>query len=97
MQFLTIVRRRVERFAAEAFDQLLDAEADGVRRLYAEGIVRAAWSREDIPGACMLVEAASIEAVEAAMATLPLAQHGMLEMQIIPLRGYRGFGPRAAI
>jgi hypothetical protein len=66
-----------------------------VRSLYAQGIVRAAWTREDVLGACLLLETQSVESAGAAMSSLPLNAKGMLEVQFIPLRGYRGFGPRA--
>jgi uncharacterized protein YciI len=94
MQILAVCRRRTESFSQEEFAALLDAEAEGVRKLYAEGVVRAAWGRDDVLGACLLLEAESLEAATAAMAALPLYSRGMLDAQLIPLRGYRGFGPR---
>jgi muconolactone delta-isomerase len=94
MQFLVVVHRRVDVYSTEQFEPLLEPEAQAVRELYAEGMLRAAWSREDVPGACLMLEASSLEKVEAALQTLPLIARGMLEAQIIPLRGYRGFGPR---
>jgi muconolactone delta-isomerase len=95
MQILAVCRRRTESFTPEQFAALLDDEAEGVRSLYAQGIVRAAWTREDVLGACLLLEAESVESAGAAMSSLPLNAKGMLEVQFIPLRGYRGFGPRA--
>lgn len=94
MQILAIIRRRTEAFTEAQFAQLLEPEAEVLRTMYAEGIVRSAWSREDVLGACLLLEAASLEAGKAAFARLPLAAAGMLEAQFVPLRGYRGFGPR---
>jgi hypothetical protein len=94
MQVLVVVRRRTEAFSQEAFEALLEPEAEMLRTLYAEGIVRHAWSRTDVLGACLMLESASIEDAQAAFARLPLAAAGMLESQFIPLRGYRGFGPR---
>lgn len=93
MQFLAVVRRLTESFPQSAFDALLDDEAQGVRRLYTEGIVRSAWSRDDVLGACLLIEADSREHAESALATLPLFRHNMVECEVIPIRGYRGFGP----
>lgn len=95
MQFLAVVRRLTESFPPEAFDALLDDEAEGVRRLYADGIIRIAWSRQDVLGACLLLEADSREHAESSLMTLPLFVHKMVEYQIVPLRGYRGFGPAA--
>jgi muconolactone delta-isomerase len=94
MQIFAICRRRTEAFTEEEFAALLDAEAEGVRTLYARGIVRAAWTREDVLGACLMLEVESLEAAHDAMATLPLYARGMLDVQVIPLRGYRGFEPK---
>jgi muconolactone delta-isomerase len=94
MQFLAVVHRRVDVYSTEQFEPLLEPEAQALRKLYAEGTVRAAWSREDVPGACLMLEASSLGQVEAALQSLPLINRGMAEAQIIPLRGYRGFGPR---
>lgn len=93
MQYISIVRRRTETFSEAEFAKFLDEEAEAVRRLYAQGIVRAAWSRTDVPGAVMLLEAASPQDAQSEVDALPLARRGMLEIRIIPLRGYRGFGP----
>lgn len=94
MQILAIVRRLTERFTQTQFDALLDDEAEGVRRLYADGIVRSAWSRSDLLGACLLLECESLEAAQAALDTLPLFARRMVESQLIPIKPYRGFGPR---
>ncbi len=94
MQVLAICRRKTESFTQAQFEALLDEEADGVRRLYAQGVVRAAWTREDVLGACLMLEVESLASAHEAVAGLPLGQRGMLEVQYVPLRGYRGFGPR---
>jgi len=94
MQVLIMVRRRTEAFSDAQFAELLEPEAEMLRTLYAEGIVRSAWSREDVLGACLLLEAHALDDAKAAFMRLPLAAAGMLEAQFVPLRGYRGFGPR---
>jgi muconolactone delta-isomerase len=95
MQFLSIVRRRTEKFSDEDFAPMLEPEAEAVRTLYAQGIVRAIWSREDTPGAVTLIEADSPDRAREVVASYPLMQKGMLELEaLIPLKGYRGFGPR---
>ena len=94
MQILAVCRRRTESFTPEQFAALLDEEAEVVRSFYALGMVRAAWTREDVLGACLLLEADGVEAAGAAFDALPLYSREMLEVQFIPLRGYRGFGPR---
>ena len=91
MQFFGIARRKTESFTEAQFAELLDVEAARVRELYAEGSVRAAYSRGDVLGAVLLLEAENEEAARRIADSLPLLQRGMLEMQIIPVKGYRGF------
>ena len=96
MQFLSVSRRRTEIFPPERWTpELLEAEGQRVRELYAAGIIRSIWRRKDMPGAAILLEAASEEEARAALATLPLAQRDMLELVLMTqLDPYPGFGPR---
>ena len=91
MQFFGIARRKTESFTEAQFAEHLDAEAARVRELYAEGSVRAAYSRGDVPGAVLLLETENEEAAKRIVDSLPLLKRGMLEMQIVPVKGYRGF------
>lgn len=95
MQFLSISRRLVDKFPAEAFTpELMARETARVRELYAAGTLRLIWKRGDIPGASILWEAASKADVEAAINSLPIFQAGLLEIvALIPLEPYPGFGP----
>ena len=95
MQFCFIARRRTESFKDEHFADLLEPEADQVRVLYTQGIVRGAWGRTDAPGAMLMLEADDLDAATAAIQTLPLVAHEMLEWTIYPLVPYRGFAPRS--
>jgi muconolactone delta-isomerase len=96
MQFLALTKRRTDAFPPEAFTpELIEAEAQRVRELYAAGTLRSIWRRQDTPGAALLLEASSEDEVRAALATLPLAQHNMLEIPVVTqLIPYPGFGPR---
>jgi hypothetical protein len=48
-----------------------------------------------MPGAAILLEAASEDEARAAIASLPLAKQGMLEIAALTeLEPYPGFGPR---
>lgn len=96
MQFLSVSRRRTDEFPAEAWTpELLAAEGERVRELYAAGIVRSIWRRQDMPGAAMLIEAANEDEARAAVASLPLATRGMLEIVVFTaLEPYPAFGPR---
>jgi len=91
MQFLAITRRFTERCSQAEFDAALGPEADAARARYARGDFREIYSRGDVPGAVLLIEADSAEAARALMDELPMAQRGMMEIQIVPLRPYRGF------
>lgn len=95
MQFLSLSRRRTDAFPPEAFTpELMVSESQRVRELYAAGLLRQIWKRADIPGAAILWEAAGEAEVRAALASLPIAQAGMLEIvALTPLEPYPGFGP----
>ena len=95
-QFIAIARRKYDSFAEADFTgELLDAEAEQARRLYAEGIYRQVWGHTSPAGAVILIEAADAAAAQAAIGTLPLYQRGMLAVELIAVSPYRGFFPRA--
>ena len=95
-QFIAICRRSYGRFKGTDFTlDLLDAEAEQVRTLYSQGVLRAAWGHQSPAGAVLLLEAETREAAEAALATLPLRQRDMLDVELLAAGPYRGFGPRS--
>lgn len=94
MQFLVMSRRRTDEFGEDDFAKVIPLETERVRALYAEGVVRQIWLREDLPGACFVVEADSLEGAQAVVDELPMAASGLSAFEVIPLRPYRGFGPR---
>lgn len=95
MQIVAIVRRRTETYSDEQFAPLLEPEAQAIRTLYAQGIVRSIWSRDDELGAVVLLEADSLERARDIIGGLPLFEKEMAEIQmLVPMKGYRGFGPR---
>jgi muconolactone delta-isomerase len=91
MQFLTISRRRTDRFSDAEFAARREEEVAQARVLYGEGFLRHLWTRGDTPGACLLIEADSEEQVRERLNTLPLYRAGMIEFSIIPLKPYAGF------
>jgi muconolactone delta-isomerase len=93
MQFLSLSRRRVDRFSEAEFAILVEAEIAQARVLYADGFIRQIWHRADLPGACILIEADSLEQAKARLHTLPMVRTGMLEVSIVPLVPYAGFCP----
>ena len=93
MQFLSLSRRRVDAFPPEAFTaELMTRETARVKVLYASGLLRQIWKRDDVPGAAILWEAASETEARAAIASLPINQAGLLEILfVVPLAAYPGF------
>jgi muconolactone delta-isomerase len=92
VQFLVMSHRRTEQFADADFERVLPEETDRARQLYAEGVIRQIWSRDDQPGSCFIIEAASLEAAGAVVDELPMARLGLSAFTLTPLRPYRGFG-----
>lgn len=93
-QFLVLAARNTANFTDAEFAPLLEPEADHARKLYTQGVVRQIFGRTDVPGAVLIVEAATLDEAKAQVATLPLVAKGMLDTEIIPLVPYRGFAPR---
>lgn len=95
MQFLTISKRLTEEGAGTDLTVLAEDEFERGRALYLQDFIRQIWHRADTPGACLLVEAESEQQVRETLSTLPFFQAGMLEILVIPLKPYAGFGPRS--
>lgn len=93
MQFLVISRRLTDKFSDTDFAPIVPLEGARARHLYSIGFTRQIWHRGDQPGACQIVEAETIEEARGHLSTLPLAQAGMIEFDIIPLNPYAGFNP----
>jgi muconolactone delta-isomerase len=91
VQFLSLSARRTDRFSDAQFAALADAEASHARELYAAGFIRQIWHRADLPGACMVLEADTLDDARARLHTLPLVRAGMLDVSIVPLAPYAGF------
>src|SRR5262249_19641679 len=72
MQFMTLFTRRPDKTGTPAPAELREAEFEKVRSLYTDGLVRQIWLRGDAGGACMIVEAASIDEVVEKLGALPL-------------------------
>ena len=85
MKILVLPRRRTG-VPLEAFQPHVTAEIQAVWDLYAQGICREFYARADQVGPAVLtLECASIEAAQAALATLPMVELGLLDLDLIPL------------
>ena len=93
-QFFALATRNLTDFTEADLAPLMEPEAQRARELYTAGTFRQMWTRADVPGAAILMEAASLEEAHGIMASLPLAQKGMLTYEITPFLPYRGFAPR---
>lgn len=92
-EFLVMSRRRTETFTDAEFDAAIPTETVRVRELYADGVIRTIWLRDDVAGAAFLLEAESLAAARGIVDSLPMAADGLSEFTVIGLRPYRGFGP----
>jgi muconolactone delta-isomerase len=96
MQFLVTVAVNPEKAKAPPPQDLAEAEAEVVRGLYMDGLIRQIWVHADRSGAVMIVEAESAEAAAEKFATLPLVREGVLQTpQVVALAPYWGFAPRS--
>ena len=60
MQFMVLSHRRIEQFEEADFQRVLPDEMDRARQLYADGVIRQIWSRDDRAGSCFVIEAAGL-------------------------------------
>jgi muconolactone delta-isomerase len=92
MQFLSISNRR-DGVTESDCAGLLEQEIHRARVLYSQGFIRQVWHRWDKPGACLLWEAEREEQVRELLDTLPFAQARLVDVVVIPLKPWGGFGP----
>ena len=74
-----------------AFEPHLRNEALRAWQLYQEGTVRELYFRSDWHGAVLVLECSDVAAAQAALATLPLVRHGLIQFDLVPLRACPGF------
>ncbi|MGD1948893.1 MAG: hypothetical protein ACFB14_04520 [Leptolyngbyaceae cyanobacterium] len=65
-------------------------EAEKVWNYYAADIVRSIHFITDMSEAVLMLEADSLEAVKSLIATLLMAQHNLLNFEILPLKPHTG-------
>lgn len=75
----------------EDFNRLARSEAAKAWELYQVGVIRELYFRQDRSEAVLILECADVEAAEAALATLPFVEAGLIAFEIIPLGPYPGF------
>jgi hypothetical protein len=83
---ILVVPKLHEGASVEQLQPHATAEIKAVWELYAQGICREFYVRADRGGGVVLiVESPSVEAAQQALATLPLVERGLLDLELIPL------------
>lgn len=72
--------------------RLLQEEQAHAKKSYMDGSIRQIWLQSPGPGAIALLEANSIEDARKFALSFPLAQAGLLNVNVIALTPYAGFG-----
>lgn len=89
MQFLVIARMSAGTSPSDVLPHV-KAEAKTVWDYYAADKVRSINYIADMSGAVLMLEAESLEAAQALVSQLPMAQHDVLNFEILPLKPYTG-------
>jgi len=85
MKILVLAKRR-EEIPFEEIRPYIAAEVKGVFDLYAQGICREFYTRADQPGPVILmIESASVETAKQELASLPMVERNLIELDYIPL------------
>lgn len=89
---ILVLPKPVEGVRRETMEQHAAEEISAVWNLYAQGICREFYGRTAEPGRVVLMlECASVEAANDALATLPFARLRLIDFDVIPLAPFLGF------
>jgi len=88
---LLALERELRGATAEAFRPLLKAEARGIWELQQSGALREIYFNADQHTVVLVLECSDREAARQLVATLPLAQAGLITFDLIPLVPYDGY------
>jgi hypothetical protein len=95
---ILVMPKPLEGASREALQQHAAEEIRAVWDLYAKGIVREYYTRTDEPGRVVLIlECASVEAANEALATLPFARLHLIAFDVIPLAPFAGLSRLFAV
>ncbi len=81
----------VKNVKPEEYKPYLKAEAKCVWELYQSGTIRELYFRADRSEAVLILECADVSEAQQMLASLPLAQAGLITFEVIPLVLYPGF------
>ena len=94
MQFLLVGTLQPDALSGKhpEITRLIEEERAHARKAYMEGSIRQIWMRSPEPGAVAILEANSLEDARKIAQSFPLAQAGLLDVKVIALTPYAGFG-----
>lgn len=81
--------RLVPGASQEKVKATLVSEARRGWELYKAGVFREMYTRQDRPGAVVVLECATLDAARDVIGSLPLVQEGLIEFDLIPLGYFR--------
>ena len=91
MKFFVIGKRK-ENIEQDKFAEFADEEARKAITLFKEEFIRELYSIKGGKGAWMIVEANSEEEILLKLSDLPFVKNNYLDIDIIEVKPYRGFG-----
>jgi muconolactone delta-isomerase len=71
-------------------------EKETARAFYVDGIIRHIWQQADGAGIVIIFEASSPEHMQSIVQAFPLVRAGYLDLTVVALEPYAGFGPHGA-
>lgn len=89
MQFL-VIARVTEGTSPDTVLPYVKPEAEKVWEFYSAEVVRSIYYIADMSGAVLILEAENLEKAQAIVAEFPMAQHNILNFEILPLKPYTG-------
>jgi muconolactone delta-isomerase len=95
MQFLIVANLQPDALDSVRhpdISRLLHEEQAHARKAYMEGSIRQIWLQSPGPGAVALLEANSLNEAQRVALSFPLAQAGLLNVDVIALAPYAGIG-----
>jgi uncharacterized protein YciI len=95
MQFLMLGNLPADAFDSDRHPNIKDLmreEQAHAKKSYMDGSIRQIWLQSPGPGAVAILEANSLEDARKLALSFPLAQAGLLTVNVIALTPYAGFG-----
>ena len=95
MRFVVVATRSATAPADAFTPEILQVESQAAMKMWVDDFIRELYSRTDGNGAILVVEAASEDEVRRKLATLPMAEKGLLTVEIYGIKAYRALASLA--